>query len=178
MNKNHFLYGLQAAIAASGALGLFVLSFLDSTILPFPTANDLLLIDLSIQFPLRMPFYGAVATLGSVAGCVTLFLLARKGKEAAFRDKGGAQAERIRRWVQRNGFVSVLVGALMPPPMPFKLVILAAGALGMPLRAFVIAVVIARTIRFYGEGFLAVRYGSQATQFLVGHKVAFDASSL
>ena len=40
-----------------GAPGLFLISFLDSSILTFPVINDLLLIELSIQRPVRMPLY-------------------------------------------------------------------------------------------------------------------------
>jgi membrane protein DedA with SNARE-associated domain len=48
----------------------------------------------------------------------------------------------------------------------------------MPLRSFALAVAIARTLRFFGEGYLAVRYGPQAAQFLNQHRVGFAASSL
>jgi membrane protein YqaA with SNARE-associated domain len=51
---------------ALGAPGLFLISFLDSSILTFPVINDLLLIELCIQKPLRMPLYAAMAMTGSV----------------------------------------------------------------------------------------------------------------
>ncbi len=169
---------LQAAVAASGGLGLFLVAFLDSTFLPFPSVNDLLLIDLSIQFPARVPYYAAMSTLGSLIGCLILYEIARKGEEAAFQKRAGTRAAGIRHWVERNGFLSLLVAALLPPPTPFKVFVLAAGALEMPLRPFVMALVIARSVRFYGEGYFAVRYGPGATRFLVGHKLAFTVVSL
>jgi len=61
-----------------GAPGLFLISFLDSSFLTFPIINDLLLIQLSMQRPARMPLYASMAALGSLLGCVLLFLLARK----------------------------------------------------------------------------------------------------
>ena len=54
----------------------------------------------------------------------------------------------------------------------------AAGALGMPFRGFLAAMSIARAIRFFAEGYLAVRYGAQATRFLVEHSVAFAISTV
>jgi hypothetical protein len=41
----------------------------------------------------------------------------------------------------------------------------------MPVRIFVLGLLAARAIRFFGEGFLAIRYGNQAGQFLLTHKL-------
>ena len=41
----------------------------------------------------------------------------------------------------------------------------------MPVRTFVLGLFAARAIRFFGEGFLAIRYGDQAGQFLLTHKL-------
>jgi membrane protein DedA with SNARE-associated domain len=119
-----------------------------------------------------MPFYALMSTLGSVLGCMTLFYIARKGEEALFHKHAGARAARIRHWLERNGFVTTLIGTLMPPPTPFKVIVIGAGALEMPAKSFFFALVIARTIRFFGEGYLAARYGNQAFDFLSTHKLS------
>jgi membrane protein YqaA with SNARE-associated domain len=178
MGKYHLPLWLQAAIAASGGIGLFILAFLDSTFLPFPSLNDLLLVDLSIQNPLRMSYYAGMSTVGSVLGCLLLFVLAKKGDEAAFHERAGDHAPRIRRWIERHGFLAMIVGALLPPPTPFKIFVMAAGALGMQLRTFMLAMVIARGIRFYVEGYLAIRYGPQAVGFFMAHKFSFATGTL
>ncbi len=64
----HLPLWLQGIVASTGGLGLFLIAFLDSSILTFPIINDLLLIDLSIHYPARMPYYAGMATLGSVEG--------------------------------------------------------------------------------------------------------------
>jgi membrane protein YqaA with SNARE-associated domain len=178
MNRYHVPAWVLKVIAFSGGLSVFGLSFLDSILLPLPSLNDLLLIDLSIQYPFRMPFYATLATLGSLAGSVLLYFIARKGEEAAFHKKAGSQAPKIHRWMERNGFVTLLIAALLPPPTPFKLFVLAAGALGMPFRGFLAAMTIARAIRFFAEGYLAVRYGAGATRFLAAHSGAFALSTI
>jgi len=166
----HLPLWLQGIVASTGGLGLFLIAFLDSSVLTFPVINDLLLIDLSIHYPGRMPYYAGMATLGSVGGCLLLYYLARKGGEAMFRKQAGPRAERIQAWIKRNGLVSILVTALLPPPTPFKVFVLAAGALEMPVRTFVLGLILARGFRFFAEGFLAVKYGNQGTQFLLTHK--------
>jgi membrane protein YqaA with SNARE-associated domain len=169
--KFHLPHWLQAIVASAGGLGLFLIAFLDSSVLTFPVINDLLLINLSIRNPERMPYYAAMATLGSVVGCLFLYYLARKGGEAMFHKHAGPRAQHIHAWINRNGFLSILVTALLPPPTPFKVFVIAAGALEMPVRTFVLGLLAARAIRFFGEGFLAIRYGDQASQFLLTHKL-------
>ena len=178
MDPYHFPSWALKAIAFSGSLSLFALSFLDSILLPLPSVNDVLLIELCIQSPLRMPYYAALATIGSLTGSVLLYFIARKGEEAAFHKKAGSQAPQIRHWIERNGFVTLAIAALLPPPTPFKLFVLAAGVFGMPFRSFLAAMIAARTLRFFGEGYLAVRYGAQATRFLVEHSVGFAISTV
>jgi membrane protein YqaA with SNARE-associated domain len=157
--------------ATLGGPGLLLISFLDSSILTFPIINDLLLIDLSIQRPARMPLYAFLAALGSVAGCVVLYFIARKGGEAFFHRKAGVRANAIRAWVEKNGFGGMLVAALLPPPTPFKVFVFAAGVFEIPLMSYTSAIALARCLRYFGMGYLAVRYGDQAMPFIGQHKV-------
>ncbi len=169
--KIHLPHWLQAVVATAGGPGLFLIAFLDSSVLTFPVINDLLLIDLSVRNPARMPYYAAMATIGSVAGCLLLYYLARKGGEAMFHKHAGKRAQQIHAWINRNGFLSILVTALLPPPTPFKVFVIAAGALELPLQSFVLGLLAARGIRYFGEGYLAIRYGEQAVPFLLTHKL-------
>ena len=158
-----------------GAPGLFLISFLDSSVLTFPIINDLLLIQLSIQHPARMPLYAFMATLGSVLGCVVLYFIARKGGEAFFHRKAGEHAHAIRHWVERNGFVGMLIAALLPPPTPFKFFVFAAGVFEVPLFSYTSAITIARLFRYFGFGYLAIRYGADAMPYLLHHKLQVTA---
>jgi membrane protein YqaA with SNARE-associated domain len=153
-----------------GAPGLFLISFLDSSVLTFPVINDLLLIELSIQHPARMPLYALMATLGSVLGCVLLFFIAEKGGEALFHRHAGHRAHAIQHWVVNNGFVGMLAAALLPPPTPFKIFVLAAGVFEMRMVSFASALTVARALRYFGIGYLAIRYGNNALPFLGQHK--------
>jgi len=152
-----------------GAPGLFLISFLDSSVLTFPVINDLLLIELSIQHPARMLLYAFMAMLGSILGCVLLFYLAEKGGEALFHKHAGDRAQAIHNWVVHNGFGGMLIAALLPPPTPFKVFVVAAGVFEVPLASFASAIALARAIRYFGVGFLAIRYGHDALPFLKQH---------
>ena len=154
-----------------GGPGLLLISFLDSSVLTFPIINDLLLINLSIQQPARMPLYAFLAALGSVAGCVVLYFIAKKGGEAFFHRKAGARASTIRAWVEKNGFGGMLIAALLPPPTPFKVFVFAAGVFEIPLVSYTTAIALARCIRYFGIGYLAVRYGKEAIPFIGQHRL-------
>ena len=178
MNLDKLPHWLQSAVASLGGVGLLLVAFLDSSVLTFPVINDLLVIELSIRSPAKMPYYALMAMLGSLGGCVFLFFLARKGGEIAFRKHAGARAEHIRAWVQRNGFLAVFAVALMPPPVPLKPFVVAAGVFQEPLKSFVLALLLARSLRYFGEGFLAVRYGPDAIRYLAGHRVTVGLVAL
>ncbi len=178
MNLDKLPHWLQPLVVSLGGLGLFVVAFLDSSVLTFPVINDLLVIQLSIWSPARMPYYALMATLGSVGGCVLLYFLARKGGEAMFRRRAGARAESIRAWMGRNGFTSVLTTALLPPPTPFKIFVIAAGVFQVRLWSFTLALLIARSFRYFGEGYLAIRYGPATIHYLAEHKLQFAVIAL
>jgi membrane protein YqaA with SNARE-associated domain len=154
-----------------GAPGLFLISFLDSSVLTFPVINDLLLIELSREHPSRMPLYALTAATGSTLGCILLYFIARKGGEAFFHSKAGKHGGAVRHWIERNGFGGMLAAALLPPPTPFKFFVFAGGVFEMPLLSFASAIAVARLFRYFGVGYLAVRYGDGALPFLEHHKL-------
>jgi membrane protein YqaA with SNARE-associated domain len=174
-NLNGWKQKVVAFAGGLGAPGLFLISFLDSSVLTFPVINDLLLIQLSIQRPARMPLYAFMASLGSVLGCVVLYFIARKGGEAFFHRKAGEHAHAIRHWVERNGFVGMLIAALLPPPTPCKFFVFAAGVFEVPLLSYTSAITIARLFRYFGVGYLAIRYGADAMPYLLHHKLQVAA---
>ena len=175
MNLNAWKQKVVAFAGGLGAPGLFLISFLDSSVLTFPVINDLLLIELSMQRPARMVLYATMAMLGSTLGCMLLYFLAKKGGEALFHRKAGPRGAKIRHWVEKNGFAGMLVAALLPPPTPFKFFVLAAGVFEVPLLGFASAIALARAVRYFAIGYLAVRYGSQALPFLGQHKLLVAA---
>jgi undecaprenyl-diphosphatase len=161
-------------IAAMGGGGLFAVSFLDSSVLSFPFVTDAMVIDLSVRRPSHMFLYVAMAVFGSLAGCIWLYWLAKKGGEALFRKRAGIHANRTQRWVRHNAFVTMFISSILPPPLPlFKIVVLAEGVFQVRLRTFVMALLLGRGVRFLAEGILAVYYGAAVLIFLETHRIAF-----
>ena len=154
---------IQAWATALGGPGLFVIAALDSSFLSFPQVNDILIIVLSTQHPRLMPYYAGMTTAGSVLGCFILYWFARRGGEVFLRKRfSGPKVEHGLALYQRHGLLAVVVPSLLPPPTPFKLFVLLAGAARVSPWKFVLAIVIGRGIRYFGQGYLAVLYGDRA----------------
>jgi membrane protein YqaA with SNARE-associated domain len=165
-----FLAWLQAFAAAIGGPGLFIITFLDSSFLSLPQVNDLLVVTMVINHPGRLIYYGAMATLGSLAGCLTLYFIGRRGGEALLRSRFGSdRLERSMATFQRHGLLAILVPALLPPPAPFKLFVLLGGVTRVPVLRFAAAVLIGRGLRFFGLALLAAWYGQQALAYMQRH---------
>jgi membrane protein YqaA with SNARE-associated domain len=161
---------LQGFALALGGPGLFLIAFFDSSFLSFPEVVDVLVIWLTTQHKERMVYYALLSTLGSVAGCYTLYIVARKGGEAFLRRRFHERhIERTMAIFQRYGLLGVLVPSLLPPPAPFKLFVFAAGVAKVRTFDFLLAVTIGRSVRYFGEGALALWYGDEAALFLSRH---------
>jgi membrane protein YqaA with SNARE-associated domain len=167
---------LQGLVLTFGGGGLFVVTFFDSSVLSFPFFPDAVLIQLCVANHARMPYYAAMAAIGSLCGCLVLYALAKKGGEAFFHKHARGKAEKIKEWVERNAFLSAFIPAILPPPFPFKPFVLAEGVFQVPWRTFVLAILLGRGLRYGTEGVLAVRYGDSALDFLKTHGGAFALS--
>jgi len=158
---------LEVTLLPYGGFGLFVLAVCDSSFLSLPEVNDLLLMYFSIEAPEKMVLYAACTTAGSVAGCLMLYSVGRKGGESFLRRKmSGDRMERFRSAYQRYGVLAVLVPSLLPPPTPFKVFVLSAGAFGVPTWRFAAAALAGRGIRYFTQGILAVLYGEAAIAYV------------
>jgi membrane protein YqaA with SNARE-associated domain len=149
-----------------GGWGLFAISFLDSSFLAFPFVNDLLLIKLASIQPHKAIFYSLQCTLGSVLGAYIIFAITRQASRVLSRRPAQREKSYIRRWMERNDFLSVLLGSLLPPPTPFKIFAIIAGGLRMSTVRFLVALLIGRGVRFGFEAWLGVEYGAAAQAFL------------
>ena len=107
-----------------------------------------------MEKPARLPYYAAMATVGSLLGCIWIYGLAKKGGELYFHRHGGRGAHKAKQWVDDHAFWSLFVPAILPPPMQFKIFVLAQGAFQVPLKTFVVALVLGRGFRFLVEGIL------------------------
>ncbi len=158
---------VQGFAESLGGPGLFIIAFLDSSFLSFPEVCDALIVLLTVRHKERMLYYALFTTLGSIAGCFALYSVGRRGGEAFLRKRfKQGHIDRSMAIFRRYGMLAILVPSLLPPPMPFKIFVLAAGVARVRPFDFLLAVTIGRGLRYFGEGFLALWYGERALVFI------------
>jgi membrane protein YqaA with SNARE-associated domain len=82
-----FVGRIRSLALALGGPGLFLVAFLDSTFLPLPGITDILLVVLVTRHESAMPLYVVLTVAGSVAGCLVMHAIGRKGGDALVRKR-------------------------------------------------------------------------------------------
>jgi len=158
---------LRVLALALGAPGLFLIAFLDSSFLSLPEIADLLVIYMVTQHKSRLVVYVVATTLGSLVGCMVMYWIGRKGGEALVRKRfATGPVERAMKAVQKHGVMAVLIPSILPPPAPFKIFVVIAGAAGISAPRFATAVVIGRGARYLALGLLAVKFGDRTLAYM------------
>jgi len=160
---------LGRVLGRYGGGGLFLINVLDSSILAFPLINDVLLMHMAGRHPNMGVLYALYCTLGSVAGSFAVYGLGRGGNRLLRRNPEMREAGRARRWLRRNDFITVLVASVLPPPTPFKVVPVVAGALKMKVPRLAAALIVGRGLRFGVEAWIGIRYGKEAEGYFRTH---------
>jgi membrane protein YqaA with SNARE-associated domain len=156
-----------------------LLAVLDSAGLPVVGGVDTLLIAIAINQP-HVAYIAAIwAVLGSLAGSLILFGIARKGGEVLLaKHISTRRGKRLHTWFERFGLVTVFIPALSPLPMPMKVPVFCAGALEVRWSYFSGVVLAARLIRYFALAYLGLHYGQEAFRFLASHILAVAAIAI
>jgi membrane protein YqaA with SNARE-associated domain len=159
----HFIVHVPIFVAGPT---MILIAALDSSLLSLPEVNDYLVVARCYAHPRAVFFFPMFAAIGSVLGCLLLYtILSRGGRAVLHRKFRVEHIQRVERWYARYGILALAVPALMPPPMPFKIFVATAGALQFPRRKFLLTILVARSLRYYAEGTLAVFYGERVLRF-------------
>lgn len=161
---------IGSTLRSWGPFGIFLLAVLDSAGIPVPMGVDTLLVIMGAQNARAGYFSAALAVAGSVIGSLVLFFIGRKGGEVYLDQKTQTgRARRFRRWFHHYGGLTVFIPALVPVPLPLKVFVLSAGALGMRREHFVLIILAARIPRFFGLAYLGSQLGTYPLQYLKQH---------
>jgi membrane protein YqaA with SNARE-associated domain len=163
------LKSIQATLVGLGALGILAIGFLDAALIPLPGGPDIVVMTLSHLNHAMMPVYVLGAVIGSTFGCLIPYWIGYKTGLAALRKFSQDKRAQVSELVARYDLWAMLVGAVLPPPFPFKIFLLTAGVFRMKVWRFLIALAIGRILRFSLEGWMAVQYGDHASIIFKQH---------
>ena len=159
------------ALLAFGPFGILLVSLLDSLVIPLPAGVDVLLLTIAASEPhdpRRAYFAAFMAVLGSTCGNIALFLAARHGSRRFTKDvTPSSRAQKFQQWFHRYGLLTVFVPCVTPViPFPLKVFVVSAGALHTRVSKFLLIVLVARMLRYFGEAWLGLNLGAHAEAFL------------
>ena len=160
---------LTAALIAYGPLGILVLAFIDSAGIPVASGMDALVILVAAKAPSRALLAASMGVLGSLIGNVVLFVAARTGARRFVKDAQPGDKQRFRKWFERYGLLTIFIPCMLPVPLPLKVFVISAAAIGTPLRTFVLVILLGRAIRHGGEAYLGVVLGEGSGPYLRAH---------
>jgi membrane protein DedA with SNARE-associated domain len=161
------LRGLASSPALLGPLGAFVVALADSSFLSLFEVTDALAVRAGATDPGSAWATVLCLVLGSLAGCSILYGIGRGGGEALLAKRfGEARAAKAKAAYLRWDVLSLALPAVLPPPAPFKVFVLAAGVFGCRYRRFALSIVGARALRYCLWVVLGMAYGKEALDFV------------
>jgi membrane protein YqaA with SNARE-associated domain len=144
-----------------GLFGVFLVSIVDSSFipLPLPGVTDIMVIVLAAQHQSWFLLI-FLATAGSALGGYFSHLVGQRGGMAFLEKRVPRRIfRRICQWMENNAILSVSLPAILPPPMPLSPFVLAAGAVRMSRKKFMIAFTVSRALRHAAAAWLGIHYG-------------------
>ncbi len=139
---------------------MFAIAFADSALLGMPV--DAIVAAYVYQDRKRLLFYVVMASLGSALGSIPLYIIGYVGGETVLRKRISEERFlRIHRSFERHEFWALMFPGMLPPPMPFKIFVLAAAVFEMRFRDFLAAIFAGRFVRFFVLAMLTLWFGPQ-----------------
>jgi len=143
-----------------GIWGVFAIAFADSALLGMPV--DAIVAFYVYQDHRRLLFYVLMASLGSALGSIPLYIIGYLGGEKVLRKRISEERfQRIHRSFEQHEFWALMFPAMLPPPTPFKIFVLAASVFEMRFRDFMVAIFAGRFVRFVVLSLLTLWFGPQ-----------------
>ena len=144
--------GWWAYLSVLGPPAMFLVTIVDTAVLPTAQAVDLLILMQAAAVPERSLELGLYAVAGSTLGAMALYYLARKGgSRALVKTFSEERIERVRHKLAHYDALALAVPTALPVPLfPMKLFVVSAGALEVDPARTAITIAAARSVRYFG----------------------------
>jgi len=149
---------LWALLKPLGAWGVLAIAALDAAFFGLPM--DAVVAGYVYQDRARFLLYAFMASVGSALGSIVIYGIGYEGGEELLRKRISPERfEKIHAAFDKHPFWSLMFPAMLPPPTPFKLFVLAAAVSEMGFVRFLLAIFSGRMVRFLLLGLLTIKFG-------------------
>jgi len=146
-----------------GPWGVFAFAAVDASLMGLPL--DAVVASYVYNDRPRFLFYVLLASAGSAVGSSVIYLIGYLGGETLLRKRiPPARYEKIHASFDNHEFWALMFPAMLPPPFPFKLFVLAAAGFEMRFTRFLAAIFAGRFVRFFVLAVLTLKFGPQIVQ--------------
>ncbi len=141
-----------------GLIGLFCLAFAESSFFPVPP--DVLLIAFSLDTPASAFLFALIATIGSTLGGLFGYWLGHQfGEPLLLKFAKKRQVEHVQKLYDDLGVWVVFAAGFSP--IPYKIFTIFSGIMGLDLKKFLLASLVARGLRFFAVATVIFIYGEE-----------------
>lgn len=162
---SRYSHWIWAALSPLGAWGVFAIAFIDAALIGMPL--DAVVGGYVYHNPHLFALYVAMAAAGSAAGSMIIYVVGYKGGEVLLeRRMPAARFAKIKKSFEDHEFLALMFPAMLPPPTPYKLIVLSAAAFEMDWRKFLFAIFLGRVARFSILSILVIELGPQAVSLV------------
>ena len=171
MNKlKHFIHAysdwIKHVLVPLGPWGMLLLAAVDGSFLGMPL--DAIFVYYVYTDRSRFLLYVLLGAAGSTLGSIVIYIIGYTGGEVLLRKRlSPARFEKIHESFDRHEFWALMFPAMLPPPAPFKIFVLAAAAFEMNFAHFLLAIFAGRFLRFLIEALLTLWFGPQIVTLTV-----------
>jgi membrane protein YqaA with SNARE-associated domain len=152
-------------LAPLGPWGVFAIAAVDGSLFGMPV--DAVVAGYVYNDRPRFLFYVVMASAGSALGSLVIYAIGYFGGETVLRKRISEERfNKIHASFERHEFWAVMFPAMLPPPTPFKLFVLAASAFEMRFTHFLAAVFTGRFVRFFVLAILTIEFGPQVVHIV------------
>jgi membrane protein YqaA with SNARE-associated domain len=163
-NIKHFIhaYGewIKHLLAPLGPWGMLAFAAVDGSFMGLPL--DAIFIGYVYHDRSRFLMYVLLASAGGALGSIVLYVIGYTGGEMLLRKRLSPERfGKIHSSFDQHEFWALMFPAMLPPPAPFKIVVLAAAAFEMNFGHFLLAIFAGRFVRFLIEALLTLWFGPE-----------------
>jgi membrane protein YqaA with SNARE-associated domain len=120
------------------------------------------LVILTARKPELFWYYALMAVLGSMIGSTLMDAISRKLGEAGMeRIASPKRVKALQKRIEKHAWWVLGLAAVLPPPFPFTLFLVAVSGMQMKRWKVLSAVAVGRSVRFFAIAILAYHYGRQ-----------------